>query len=82
VLQAERPADTFLDASAFGKGEVWLNGRALGRVWYVGPQKTLYVPGPWLKQGDNEVIVFDLEGAPGRTLRGLDTAILNSVSSK
>jgi beta-galactosidase len=82
VLQAERPADTFLDTSAFGKGEVWLNGRALGRVWYVGPQKTLYVPGPWLKQGDNEVIVFDLEGAPGRTLRGLDTAILNSVSSK
>ncbi|HET6170246.1 MAG TPA: beta-galactosidase family protein, partial [Terracidiphilus sp.] len=28
--------DTFLDTSAFTKGELWLNGRALGRVWNIG----------------------------------------------
>jgi beta-galactosidase len=44
----------------------------LGRVWNVGPQKTLYVPAPWLKKGTNEVIVFDLKGEANRTLEGLN----------
>jgi beta-galactosidase len=70
------PADTFLDTSAFGKGAVWLNGLALGRIWSIGPQKTLYVPGPWLRAGENEVVVFDLSGQPGRTLLGKDHPIL------
>jgi beta-galactosidase len=70
-------ADTFLDTSAFRKGEVWLNGQPLGRVWNIGPQKTLYLPGPWLRKGENEVVIFDLEGSSGRTLRGRDKPILN-----
>jgi beta-galactosidase len=78
----DKPADTFLDTSAFTKGEVWLNGHALGRVWNIGPQKTLYVPGPWLKAGENEVVVFDLEGAPERSLQGLDHPILNAAVAK
>ena len=78
----DTPADTFLDTSAFTKGEVWLNGRALGRVWRIGPQKTLYVPGPWLHSGENEVIVFDLNGQPGRTLLGRDTPILDATPAK
>jgi len=32
-----------------------VNGQNLGRNWAVGPQKALYLPGPWLKSGDNEV---------------------------
>ena len=64
------PKDTFLDTSALTKGEVWLNGRALGRIWNIGPQKTLYIPAPWLKSGKNEVVVFDLEGKPDRRSRG------------
>jgi len=43
--------DTFLDTSAFSKGEIWLNGHALGRVWNIGPQKTLYVPGRGCAKG-------------------------------
>jgi beta-galactosidase len=70
-------ADTFLDTSAFGKGAVWLNGLALGRIWNIGPQKALYVPGPWLRAGENEVVVFDLNGQPGRTLLGRDHSILD-----
>ena len=53
--------DTFLDTRGWGKGAVWVNGHALGRFWNVGPQQTLYVPGPWLKKGSNEVVVFTLE---------------------
>jgi beta-galactosidase len=40
------PADTFLDTSKLGKGQAWVNGHALGRFWNIGPQRTLYVPGP------------------------------------
>jgi beta-galactosidase len=53
--------DTFLDVRALGKGMVWINGHALGRFWNVGPQDTLYVPGPWLKVGANEIVIFDLK---------------------
>ncbi|HEY4379103.1 MAG TPA: beta-galactosidase family protein [Acidobacteriaceae bacterium] len=70
-FEVEKPGDTFLDTSELGKGQVWVNGHALGRFWKVGPQKTLYVPGPWLKQGANEVVVFDMDGAPGRSIEGM-----------
>ena len=71
TFNVERPGDTFLDTSRLGKGQLWINGHNLGRFWNIGPQKTLYVPGPWLKQGANEVVVFDLNGAPSRTIEGL-----------
>jgi beta-galactosidase len=74
----DRPADTFLDTSALGKGEVWINGKPLGRFWHIGPQKALYLPAPWLRTGTNQVVVFDLEGQPNRRLRGLDHPVLNA----
>ncbi|HEU4635191.1 MAG TPA: beta-galactosidase family protein [Edaphobacter sp.] len=67
-----KTADTFLDTTAFNKGQLWLNDHALGRIWNVGPQKTLYAPAPWLKTGQNQVIVFDAKGKMGGTVRGLD----------
>jgi len=79
TLAAEKPLDTFLDTGAFTKGQVWLNGKAMGRVWDIGPQKTLYFPGPWLKNGRNDVVVFDLQGVPGRSLVGRETPILDST---
>jgi beta-galactosidase len=81
-LNVETPGDTFLDVRAFGKGFVWVNGHNLGRYWNIGPQQTMYVPGPWLKKGKNEVVVLDLLG-PGNAaapkLAGLDTPILNTL---
>lgn len=79
TFEAAGEADTFLDTGAFGKGQVWLNGRALGRVWNIGPQRTLYVPGPWLRKGRNEVVVFDLNGGPGRSLEGRDRPVLDAA---
>lgn len=52
--------DTFLDVRNLGKGAVWINGHPIGRYWNIGPQDTLYVPGPWLRDGKNQIIVFDL----------------------
>jgi beta-galactosidase len=71
TFTVDRLGDTFLDTSNLGKGQLWVNGHAMGRFWKIGPQKTLYVPGPWLKQGKNEVIVFDVDGHPSATLEGL-----------
>ncbi|WP_372457018.1 hypothetical protein, partial [Streptomyces purpurogeneiscleroticus] len=33
-----------------------------GRYWSAGPQRALYVPGPCLREGPNEVLVLELEG--------------------
>jgi beta-galactosidase len=56
----DNPADTFLALPGWTKGVAWLNGFNLGRYWERGPQQTLYVPAPLLKQGLNELIVFEL----------------------
>ena len=58
----KRTGDTFLNFEAFGKGQVYVNGHPMGRIWSIGPQQTLYVPGCWLKKGRNEIIVLDVVG--------------------
>ena len=80
-FQLEQMGDTFLDMRSFGKGAVWVNGHALGRFWHVGPQRTLYLPGAWLKKGRNEVIVFDLAAhTEPPKLSGLSHSILDMLS--
>ena len=73
----EKAEDTFLDFSTWGKGFVWVNGHALGRIWEIGPQQTLYMPGCWLKSGKNEIIVLDILGAKEPKVQGLDKPILH-----
>jgi beta-galactosidase len=74
-------ADTFLDTAGLGKGVVWLNGHPLGRTWKIGPQRTLYVPGAWLKPSGNQLVVLDLltEGQP--TLHTLKHPILGPAKN-
>ena len=69
--------DTFLNFETWGKGQVWVNGHAMGRIWNIGPQQTLYVPGCWLKKGKNEVIVFDITGPSERVVWGQAEPELN-----
>uniref|UniRef100_A0A8C2ZIH2 Beta-galactosidase n=1 Tax=Cyclopterus lumpus TaxID=8103 RepID=A0A8C2ZIH2_CYCLU len=54
------PKDTFIKLPGWSKGVVFINGKNLGRYWSIGPQQTLYVPGPWLHRGDNQVQYFCL----------------------
>lgn len=61
-LEVTERADTFLELDGWGKGCVFLNGFNLGRFWEIGPQKRLYIPAPLLKEGRNEIIVFETEG--------------------
>ena len=71
--------DTFLDVRSIGKGAVWINGHAIGRYWDIGPQQTLYVPGPWLRDGENQIVVFDVKGKGALSLSGLDHPLLDGA---
>ena len=58
-------ADTFLYLDNFTKGFVTVNGFNLGRYWEIGPQKSLYVPASLLREGVNEIVVFESDGIHG-----------------
>ncbi len=62
TFKLKKVGDTFLNFETWGKGQVYVNGHALGRIWSIGPQQTLYCPGVWLKKGDNEIVVLDVVG--------------------
>lgn len=56
--------DTFVKLFGVGRGFIVINGKNLGRFNYdEGPQKTLYVPAPFLRAGRNEIVVFSSDGA-------------------
>ena len=71
--------DTFLNFETWGKGQVWVNGHAMGRIWSIGPQQTLYIPGCWLKKGKNEVIVLDVVGPREAVVWGQAEPELNKL---
>ncbi len=60
TFHVELAADTFLNLAGWTKGVAFVNGKNLGRYWDIGPQRTLYIPAPFLKAGSNEVILFEL----------------------
>ncbi|SES18701.1 beta-galactosidase [Butyrivibrio fibrisolvens] len=62
TFEADECCDTFINMEGFGKGCVFINGFNLGRFWEVGPQKALYLPGPLIRKGKNEIVVFETEG--------------------
>lgn len=74
--------DVFLDMQTWGKGMVWVNGKAMGRFWKIGPQQTLFMPGCWLKKGKNEIIVLDLLGPEKATVSGLKKPILDMLRAE
>ncbi|KAI5055584.1 hypothetical protein GOP47_0029105 [Adiantum capillus-veneris] len=65
VSESQEPADSFISMKGWSKGVVFINSFNLGRYWTaVGPQCTLYIPGPLLRQGGNDVLIFELETPP------------------
>ena len=61
-IDIDECCDTFVKLPGFKKGMIFINGRALSRYWEVGPQRSAYLPAPFLKKGKNELIVLELEG--------------------
>jgi beta-galactosidase len=66
-------ADTFIDFSKYTKGIIWINGHNLGRYWNIGPQKRLYCPASWLREGLNEIMLFDQHETATKWVNGFKT---------
>jgi beta-galactosidase len=79
TFNLNQTGDSYLDMSEWGKGVVWVNGYNLGRYWNVGPQQTIYVPGEWLKPGNNEIVVLELTKPQQHVLRGIDRPLLSEL---
>ncbi len=63
--------DTFLDMTSWDEGVVWVNGRNLGRYWNIGPQRRLYLPGVWLRQGQNDIEIFESRAGHSPVIKGV-----------
>ena len=82
TFKLDKVGDTFLDMSTWGKGMVWVNGHAMGRFWEIGPQQTLFMPGCWPNEGENEILVLDLKGPAKASIKGLKKPILDMLREK
>lgn len=82
TFNVKKPSDTFLNFETWGKGLVYVNGHPMGRIWEIGPQQTLYMPGCWLKKGENEIIVFDILGPKEAKSEGLKEPKLDQLQQK
>jgi len=62
---ADAGADAWLAlGGGWAHGTAWVNGWHLGRYWLPeGPQRSLYVPGPLLREGGNELLLLSLDVA-------------------
>lgn len=81
-FNVNKPGDTFLNFETWGKGLVYVNGHPMGRIWEIGPQQTLYMPGCWLKKGENEIMVFDIVGPKQAKSEGLTEPLLDKLLIK
>jgi len=62
TFEVDEPVDTFVALDGWTKGVCFINGFNLGRYWNTKPYRNLYLPGPLLKKGRNEIVLFELEG--------------------
>ncbi len=60
-FELEATSDLFLDTQSWSKGYAFVNGFFLGRYWRNGPTRTLFVPGPATRAGENRLVVLELE---------------------
>ncbi len=75
----DKVGDTNFNMTNWSKGLVWINGYAIGRYWEIGPQQSLYMPGCWLKKGENEIIILDMASPEKAETEGMHKPILDIV---
>lgn len=73
-FKAEEKSDTFVDMRGFTNAVVYVNGFNLGRFLKRGPQYTLYLPGCFLKD-ENEIVVLELENTKKKSITLTDKPI-------
>lgn len=81
TFRAEEKLDCFVHLDNFTKGFVVVNGFNIGRFWNVGPQMSLYLPAPLLKD-QNEIIVFEEEAVSEPVISIRDYHILDGSKER
>lgn len=59
ILTTDDPKDTYIDMRKWTKGFIIINNFVLGRYCLLGPQKSVYLPAPFVNKGDNEILIFE-----------------------
>ena len=80
TFKAEKGKDCFIHPDGFTKGFIVVNGFNLGRYWKIGPQYSVYLPWPILKE-ENEIIVFDEEPTEHPYVNILDHHVLDLIKA-
>jgi beta-galactosidase len=78
---AHAGTDHLLRLDGWTRGLVWVNGELLGRYSAQTPTRTLYVPGPYLRDGANELVVLELHGAAAARARFVATPDLGPTEA-
>lgn len=78
-FKLNKVGDTFINLQHWGKGQLYVNGHAMGRFWSIGPQQTLYMPGCWLRKGENEIMIYDVDGPKQAIAWGQDKPELDML---
>ncbi|CAA0821140.1 Beta-galactosidase 17 [Striga hermonthica] len=75
-FEVDKVGDTYLSFGGWSKGVAFVNDVNVGRFWpSVGPQCSLYVPAPILRQGNNTLVILELETAsPDLFVRSVENA--------
>lgn len=79
TFDAQKSERHFLHTSGWGKGIAWVNGFCLGRYWRRGPQQTLFVPGPVVREGRNDLVVLELDVMADPVARFVAAAVLGPL---
>ncbi|MFG0283711.1 MAG: beta-galactosidase [Phycisphaerales bacterium JB039] len=74
---SETDSPLMADLSGMTKGQIYINGRHLGRYFVseaqgktTPPQQVYFIPGSWVRSGsDNELVLFDEHGAAPSKVR-------------
>lgn len=74
-FEIENPADTYIDISGWGIGEVWINGNYVGSYWEKEKQQSIQVPAESLLKGKNEIVVFELKNNAQTTVELSDKPV-------
>ena len=62
TFEIDMPKDCHISIKGWGMGELWVNGEYMGSYWEENATQSIEVPATALKQGKNEVVLFELKG--------------------
>lgn len=61
VAVDEAGSDANIGTARRGRGFLWVDAEMLGRFWHIGPQRSLYCPGPLLPAGRHTVTILETD---------------------